>query len=144
MSRTSKVFSDKSISKGISAGIFGLFAASLTLGAVQLASGRDLAEIVRGSSGTTAASVNRAAKTDRAVAAATGPARQTRTILLRLDSLSDTSILIRLPVAVVARNGQSARSLLNSGDRKATVACEPIVSVLTEVSKRLEPGRCIT
>jgi hypothetical protein len=28
--------------------------------------------------------------------------------------------------------------------RKATVACEPVVSVLTEIAKRLQPGRCIT
>jgi hypothetical protein len=25
-----------------------------------------------------------------------------------------------------------------------TVACEPVVSVLTEVAKQLPPGRCIT
>jgi hypothetical protein len=143
MSRTSRGIS-KGISKRISAGIFGLLAVSLTFGAVQLALGRDLGEIIRGSSATTAASVNRTAKTDRAASAATGPARQTRTILLRLDRLSDTSILIRLPVRVVARSGQSAPLLMNSGDRKATVACEPVVSALTEVAKRLEPGRCIT
>jgi hypothetical protein len=132
-------------SKGISAGIVGLFAVSLTFGAVQLASGRDLAEIIGGSSATTAASINRVAKADRTVSASTiGPARQTRTILLRLDSLSNTSILIRLPVAKVARSGQPAPSLINSGERKATVACEPVVSALIEVAKRLEPGRCIT
>ena len=38
-----------------------------------------------------------------------------------------------------------APSLFNSGDRrKATVACEPMVSVLTEVAKQLQPGRCVT
>jgi hypothetical protein len=31
-----------------------------------------------------------------------------------------------------------------SGDRKLAMACEPVVSVLTEVAKLLEPGRCIT
>jgi len=30
------------------------------------------------------------------------------------------------------------------GDRKMTVACEPVVSVLTEVAKLLQPGRCVT
>jgi hypothetical protein len=25
-----------------------------------------------------------------------------------------------------------------------TVACEPVVSVLTEVAKQLQPGRCVT
>jgi hypothetical protein len=42
------------------------------------------------------------------------------------------------------RSGSSAPLLTKSGDRKATVACEPPVSVLTEVAKRLQPGRCIT
>jgi hypothetical protein len=27
---------------------------------------------------------------------------------------------------------------------KATVACEPVVSVLTDIAKRLQPGRCVT
>jgi hypothetical protein len=31
-----------------------------------------------------------------------------------------------------------------SFDRKLTVACEPVVSVLTEVAKQLQPGRCVT
>ncbi len=45
-----------------------------------------------------------------------------------------------------ARNGPAALpSLFKSGDRrKATVACEPMVSVLTEVAKQLQPGRCVT
>ncbi len=136
------------ISRGISAGIFGVFAVSLTFGAVQLASGRDLVQMVRGTPSTTAVTVNRAAKADRMVAAATGPAARTRTISIRLDSLPNTSILIRMPLVKEAdnqiRNGSAAGSLMKSGDRKATVACEPAVSILTEVAKRLQPGRCIT
>jgi hypothetical protein len=34
--------------------------------------------------------------------------------------------------------------MLKSGDRKNAVACEPVVSVLTEVAKLLQPGRCVT
>jgi hypothetical protein len=30
------------------------------------------------------------------------------------------------------------------GASKMTVACEPPVSVLTEVAKLLQPGRCVT
>jgi hypothetical protein len=30
------------------------------------------------------------------------------------------------------------------GDRKLAVACEPPVSVLTEIAKQLQPGRCVT
>ncbi len=136
------------ISRGISVGIFGVFAVSVTFGAVQLALGRDLTQMVRGSSATTAATVNRAAKADRAVAAAIVPTARTRTISIRLDSLPNTSILIRMPLVKEAdsqiRNAPAAGPLMKSGDRKGTVACEPTVSVLTEVAKRLEPGRCIT
>jgi hypothetical protein len=141
----------------ISKAVFGTIAASLTLGAVQLAFGHDLGfrpELIRQGllgqpslAGTPATLINRSAKADRAAIAA-GPAAQTRTISLRLDSLSDTSVLIRVPAAskpeTAARNGPAAPPLFHSGVRKATIACEPMVSVLTEVAKRLQPGRCVT
>jgi hypothetical protein len=121
-------------------------------GAVQFASGRDL---TRGPQGTvsapeTAININRTAKADRAgrVAASAVP---TQTISLRLDALSDTSVLVRVPAAKEAgqeaRNGSPAPpapAVTKSGDRKMTVACEPVVSVLTEVAKLLQPGRCVT
>jgi hypothetical protein len=139
----------------LSKGIFGTIAVSLTLGtlgAVQLAAGRDLAA-VQNSSGnseavTTPAAINRAAKADRADGAVGSTVAPTRVISLRQDVLTDTSVLIRLPAAKEidkeARNGSPAPSGMKSQARKATVACEPPVSVLTEVAKRLEPGRCIT
>jgi hypothetical protein len=73
----------------------------------------------------------------------------TQTISLRLDALADTSILVRVPAAKEARNGSSAPSpfapaATTSGSRKMAVACEPVVSVLTEVAKLLQPGRCVT
>ena len=129
----------------LSRAVFGTIAVSLSLGAAQLAVGRDL----MGTQNPTGTSevVNSAIKADRADAAMrTGAA--TRTISLRLDALADTSILIRMPAAKATdtqvRSGSSAPSLTKSGERKATVACEPPVSVLTEVAKRLQPGRCIT
>jgi hypothetical protein len=129
----------------LSRAVFATIAVSLTVGAVQLAAGRDLIGI-QNSAGTSDA-VNRAVKADRADAAVRSGAA-TRTISLRLDALADTSVLIRMPAAKAtdtqARNGSPAPSLTKSGDRKATVACEPPVSVLTEVAKRLQPGRCIT
>ena len=134
----------------LSKGIFGTIAVSLTLGtlgAVQLAAGRDLAAIQNpvGNSEVvnTSAAINRAAKADRADGAV-GSAASTRTISLRLEALADTSVLIRLPVAQEARNNPPAPSVGKPQTRKATVACEPPVSVLTEVAKQLEPGRCIT
>jgi hypothetical protein len=129
----------------LSRAVFGTIAVSLSLGAAQLAVGRDL--IGMQNPARTSEVVNSSVKADRADAAMrTGAA--TRTISLRLDALADTSILIRMPAAKATdtqvRSGSSAPSLTKSGDRKATVACEPPVSVLTEVAKRLQPGRCIT
>jgi hypothetical protein len=82
--------------------------------------------------------VNRASKADRAAKLAWSPA-QTRTIALRLDGFSDTSFLLRVPAANAA-----APAPAKPGNRKLTVACEPVVSVLTEVAKLLQPGRCVT
>jgi hypothetical protein len=143
----------------VSKGIFGAIAVSLTLGtlgAVQLAAGRDLAAIQNPAGNSEAvntfAAINRAAKADRADGAVGSTAAPMRTISLRQDVLTDTSVLIRLPAAKEAgketdkeaRNGSPAPSGTKPQARKATVACEPPVSVLTEVAKRLEPGRCIT
>ena len=139
----------------LSKGIFGTIAVSLTLGtlgAVQLAAGRDLAAVQNPAGNyeavNTSAAINRATKADRVGGAAGATVAPTRTISLRQDVLTDTSVLIRLPAAKEtdkeARNGSPAPSGMKSQARKATVACEPPVSVLTEVAKRLEPGRCIT
>jgi len=141
----------------LSRGIFAAIAVSLTCGAVQLASGRDLTRGPQDSISPpeTAATINinRAAKADRAARVA-GSAAPTQTISLRLDALADTSILVRVPAAnkeagKEARNGSSPPSSpapagTKSGDRKMAVACEPVVSVLTEVAKLLQPGRCVT
>jgi hypothetical protein len=136
----------------VSRGILGVIAISLAFGAV--AWGRDLAG-TRKPAGTPDATINRAAKADRATAAGAGSALQTRTISLRLDSLSDTTVVIRLPAAKMpaakeasdkeaSDQARSIPSLIKPSYRKAAVACEPPVSVLTEVAKRLEPGRCVT
>jgi hypothetical protein len=133
--------------------IFGAIAVSLTCGAVQFASGRDLSGLMQNSPNQNSssqnssvapeASINRAAKADR-IARIAESAAQTRTISLRLDGLSDTSVLVRIPAAQEARNTSRPPSVTKSGKRKLTVACEPVVSVLTEVAKQLEPGRCVT
>ena len=123
-------------------GILGASAVLLTFGAVQFASGRDLGSLSQGAvSEVTLVSagigIDRAAKGDRA-AGVSASAGRTQTILLRLEGLSDTSVLVSVPVAHVARGTSFAKP----GDRK--VACEPVVSVLTEVAKQLQPGRCVT
>jgi hypothetical protein len=124
-------------------------------GAVQFAAGRDLSGYARSSPANFEASINRSAKTDRAAGVAGVPV-QTRTISLPLYGLSDMSVLVRIPVAREARNGAFAPLVTKSGDRKTgsgdrktgdrklAVACEPVVSVLTEIAKQLQPGRCVT
>jgi len=126
----------------ISKAIFGAIAVALTLGAVQFAFGRDLTGGPQDSAATAQAGINRAAKTDRAPGVAVS-GLPTQTISLRLEGLTDTSVLVRIPVAR-AGNSSSAPSALKPLDRKLAVACEPVVSVLTDVAKRLEPGRCVT
>src|SRR5882762_1953238 len=126
---------------------FGAIAVSLTLGAVQFASGYDLtgglaAGLVTTASASPETGINRAAKTDRA-GPATAPSAPTRTISIRLDRLADTSVLIRIPLVQDARNIPPAPFLTKPSDRKLTLACEPVVSALTEVAKLLRPGRCV-
>jgi hypothetical protein len=124
-------------------GILGAIAVSLSFGAAQLASGSDL----RGQQDATPAqeaAVNRQAKADRADAPAVS--LKTQTISVRVEGLSDTSVLVRVPVVQTrkeARNTPPAPRLSNQPVGR-TVACEPVVSVLTEVAKQLQPGRCVT
>jgi hypothetical protein len=138
MDGSGRIMSQKS-NDILSKAIFGAVAVGLTFGAAQLALGRDLAGIGQPPAGTEAV-INRASKADRAGVAATGA--PTRTVALRLDGLPDTSVLVRIPVVEQARGGYSP--VMKSGDRKTAVACEPVVSVLTEIAKQLQPGRCVT
>jgi hypothetical protein len=132
-------------------GIYGAIALLLTSGVAQLALGHDLSETTLAglqnslTDSLTAGGhvVNRGSKADRAVGVAGSPA-QTRTISVRLDSFSDTSFLVRVPVASGTGNSSPLPSSTKSNNRKMTLACEPVVSVLTEVAKLLQPGRCVT
>jgi hypothetical protein len=131
----------------ISKAIFGALAISVACGAVQLAFGHDLTGIGRAASAAPETGINRAAKADRD-AVKPAPA-QTRTFALRINGLPDTSVLVRMPAAKDSAKEEEARnrpapSMMKSGDRKTAVACEPVVSVLTEVAKLLQPGRCVT
>jgi hypothetical protein len=135
--------------------IFKAFLATLailaTFGAVQLASGHDLTGRWQVASTAPTADINRAAKADRAaLRAAPG---QTDTITIRNVGLDDTSVVVRVPVVQApkvqepvvqeqVRNRPAPPA--KPGASKMTVACEPPVSVLTEVAKLLQPGRCVT
>ncbi|KWV44789.1 hypothetical protein AS156_02085 [Bradyrhizobium macuxiense] len=126
-------------------GIFGVLAVGLTLGAVQLASGHDL---IGGQRVTTTpapeSAVNRADKADRVAAPMVGAKTKTKTVAMTFDGLPATSVLIRVPTAKEeARNRPVGPGPAQPGEARK-VACEPVVSVLTDVAKLLQPGRCVT
>jgi hypothetical protein len=130
--------------------ILAALAITAGFGAVQFASGHDLIGGWQLASTAPAADINRAAKADRVVLrAAPG---QTETITIRSVGLDDTSVVVRVPVAqapvtqapVVQEIRNPPAPPARPGTSKMTVACEPPVSVLTEVAKLLQPGRCVT
>jgi hypothetical protein len=132
--------------------LFGVAAIALTLGAIPLAAGRDITADVfkadvfnRAQSVPAVASteINRAAKADRAGSAVRSDTTM-RTISLRFNGLDATSVLVRVPIAQASRPSSFAPAWIKPGVNKRAVACEPVVSVLTEVAKQLEPGRCVT
>ena len=83
--------------------------------------------------------VNRVAKADRSSVAI----RQQQGATIAVN-LAGQSILMQVPAARLgdARRGPSL--LAPAGAAKKMVACEPVVSILTEVANRLQPGRCVT
>ena len=123
-------------------GILAALAVSVTLGAVQFASGHDLTVGLATPGDPAAPSVNRAAKADRGAVLPEATVAM-RTISIHVDKVPDTSVLVRIPLTQQARSTPPA-SLLRSKESKNAVACEPSVSVLTEIAKSLQPGRCIT
>jgi len=130
---------------------FVAIAVPLALGAVQFASGYDLtgglaAGLVTTASAAPETGINRTAKADRMKADRTPRVAMapTRTISIRLDGLADTSVVIRIPMVRESRNIPLVPLLTKPADRRLTLACEPVVSALTEVAKRLQPGRCVT
>ena len=122
-----------------------------TLGAAQLAFGHDLADLWQGAADKPGHAekprhaVNRSGKADR-LADIKQAAVPTRTVSMRLNDLADTSVLLRVPAAIESGNAKPPAMLQNQkqGRNKPTIACEPMVSSLTEVAKLLQPGRCVT
>ena len=147
-------------------GILGAVAVTLSLGAAQFAFGEDLTVGMR-TSGIPEQAIDRGGKTDRAPLLAE-PVAPTQTISIHVDRVPGTSVLVRIPVARdeeggkdqgratqgaanpsaanpgAAPEGNAAPAAQQLKDQRRTVACEPVVSVLTEIAKHLQPGRCIT
>jgi hypothetical protein len=122
--------------------ILAALAITAAFGAVQFASGHDLTGRRQLAATAPASDVNRAAKADRvALRAATG---QSETITFRSVGLDDTSVVVRVPVVKDEARNRPPAPARPGATKKMTVACEPPVSVLTEVAKLLQPGRCVT
>lgn len=144
----------------MASGTLGAAAAVLALGAVHLevASGNDvLGPVQRGDASVITparaadnealvTNVDRSAKGDRDTTVTPGGGI---TLSFKVPSLPDTSVLVRVPVGEAAdalrkAPGSTTGSSKGSSAGTRPVACEPVVSVLTDVAKRLEPGRCVT
>jgi hypothetical protein len=136
-----------------------VIAAALTVAAAPFAMGGELpAWLVRSPtlaaaavSASTATQINqinnvaRAGKSDRAPVTRAGVESQTFSI--QPSGMSDTSVLVRIVSRKPDRraNEKPATQLRpRSTTNRPRAACEPVVSLLTEVAKRLEPGRCVT
>ncbi len=125
----------------ISSIVAGIVTAAVALGSVQLqtTSGNaleasaprdwDLQATARAES-----TVNRSGKGDRLARPFTFAGESGPTLVFEIDGLPSTSIAAK---AMKQPSG-------NLRKPKQAVACEGVVSVLTEVAKQLEPGRCIT
>ena len=124
---------------------FAVLAVSGTFGAVQLASGHDLAGLRNSATTPPVTNVNRAGKADRdAVRLAQN---ETTTISLQPAGFDESSVVVRIPVTKETARKAPEPVKPASATRRATktaIACEPPVSVLTEVAKLLQPGRCVT
>ncbi|NVN88020.1 MAG: hypothetical protein HXX15_18225 [Rhodopseudomonas sp.] len=117
--------------------ILGVIAITSTLGAAQLAAGGDLTQIGLRTEPSPTQDINRAAKSDRADGVRQHHPSQTVSV-----NLADQSIVVRIPVGQAGPSQDLLMPPVNA--RRAMVACEPPVSVLTEVAKLLQPGRCVT
>ncbi|CUT12136.1 bll7790 hypothetical protein [Bradyrhizobium sp.] len=118
---------------------------AVQVGAVQLASGHDLADRWQAVAEKPGHNVNRSSKTDR-LADIKQAEVPTRTVSMRLNDLADTSVLLRVPAVIETGNAKPPVLLPDrkQSRKKPTIACEPMVSSLTEVAKLLQPGRCVT
>src|SRR3981081_3948264 len=101
----------------LSWGILAAIAVSLTGGAVQYASGRDLSAPLQNPVSIPVTTINREVKTDRA-AGVTLSGVEMHAISIRPDRLAGPPVLVRGPVAQPTRKGLSVPAILKSGERK--------------------------
>lgn len=91
--------------------------------------------------------VHRAAKSDRLDGVVRSASPQ-QTIELSLVGVSDTSVLVRVPIAQPGQlapvQTKPAVGPARGTATKRLVACEPIASILTEAGRTMAAGRCVT
>ncbi|MFC0239580.1 hypothetical protein [Rhodopseudomonas telluris] len=119
-------------------GILGAIAVTGTLGVAQLAIGGDLGEPRLQQQAASTQNVNRDGKADRGAVSQLPEPGQTFGV-----TLVGQSVLVRVPDAQVGEATRTRAQQPSAAPRRM-VACEPVVSVLTEVAKQLQPGRCMT
>lgn len=116
---------------------------------LEIASGRGLDRATPGDArlltGTTVAgAINREGKADRG-----GIALNTvegRTVIFQHPDLQETTVALRVWESVTsAKNRPATKDRKEPANKpRQAVACEPVVSALTEVAKQLDAGRCVT
>lgn len=129
----------------ISAKLAGAVVALAVIGGMQfeVASGQALMPSLRNTDATNKATqsivydVNRAAKADRHALAAS-PVGETTAVSNYLSEPA-TTVAIRVKPSTPPQSTRPAAKKI-----KHPVACEGVVSVLAEVARQLQPGRCIT
>ena len=91
-----------------------------------------------------ATGVNRSAKGDRAEISASSV--EGRTITFQHPDLPSTTVALRLWETVSSAKSRptSIGRLAPAGKPRLAIACEGIVSMLTEAAKQLPAGRCVT
>ncbi|TAH66630.1 MAG: hypothetical protein EWM45_10920 [Rhodopseudomonas palustris] len=126
--------------------VFGAAALAISFGVAQLAAGSDLRQPLQVDQRAELATppsmaVNRAAKADRVTMGVIAPGL---TFAVRPIDTAASSYLVRIPVVSgeAARPAPTRPAQIPAG--KPMVACEPVVSVLTDIARQLPPGRCVT
>jgi hypothetical protein len=131
----------------VSSLVLGVVAGAAMFGAIQFASGNDLHGTLTDQDKVASNTVNRSAKADRASLNTAQGDQQSQTLSFRVHGLSDTSVLLRLAGTPAPTKNETVNTRavpMNAKPQRAAVACEPPVSVLTDVAKLLQPGRCVT
>lgn len=125
--------------------VFGATALAVSFGVAQLAAGSDLRQAqpdVRAElQSAPMVTVNRTAKADRVTSGAVAPGL---TFAVRPIDAAASSYLVRIPVVSSEARRPATTRPAQIPTGKPMVACEPVVSVLTDVAKLLQPGRCVT